>query len=74
MKDLDPAPVRMMQRRSAWLAVRVLMIWGNWVRRGLLRAFSLAGREIVRWAIVPLVRRVRAVRTEAGVEGIVVIC
>lgn len=39
-----------------------------------MRAFSLAGREIVNWAIVPLVRRVRAVRTEAGAGGIVVIC
>lgn len=39
----------------------------------MLRAFSLVGREIVRWAIVPVGRRVRVVRIVAVDGGIVMV-
>lgn len=64
MKDLGPAPVRIMQIRSLCWEVRESMAWGSWVRREVLRAFSLVGREIVRWAIVPVARWARRVRID----------
>lgn len=63
-KAFGPAPVRIMQSRSLFWEVRELIVRGSWVRRGVLRAFSLVGREIVRWAIVPDLRWVRRVRID----------
>lgn len=71
MKAFGPAPVRIMQRRSLFWEVRELMAWGSWVRRGVLRAFSLVGREIVRWAIVPVLRWVRRVRIDIVMAGLI---
>lgn len=72
MKDLDPAPVSTTQRRSAFWEVRDWRVWGRASRREVLRAFSLVGREIVTCAIVPVLRRVRVVRIEGGVRGMVI--
>jgi hypothetical protein len=36
-----------------------------------LRAFSLVGREIVRWAIVPVLRWVRRVRIDIVMAGLI---
>lgn len=65
MKDLGPAPVRTMPRRSSFWDVIDSTVFGSCSRRGVLRAFSLAGREIVRWAIDPVVLRVMLVRIVA---------
>lgn len=62
MNDLGPAPVRTTARRSAFADVMDFRVEGRVVRRWVFRAFSLAGRDIVTWAIVPVVRRVMFVR------------
>lgn len=62
MKDLGPAPVRIMARRSLFVSVISLMVDGSWVRRGVFRAFCFVGRVIVIFARVPVLRRVRVVR------------
>jgi hypothetical protein len=61
MNDLEPAPVRMTARRSLLADMEFRVEWRD-VRRGVFRAFSLEGREIVMWAIVPVLRRVMAFR------------
>jgi hypothetical protein len=71
MKAFGPAPVRIMQRRSLFWEVREWIAWGSWVRRGVLRAFSFVGREIVRWAIVPVARWVRRVRSDIVMKGLI---
>lgn len=72
MKDLGPAPVRTMARRSVVSVLTFLMDWGRESSRGVFRAFSLFGREIVIWAIVPALRRVRVVRID-GVGMVMVV-
>lgn len=62
MNALGPAPVRTTARRSAFAEAMDFRVEGRVVRRGVFRAFSLAGRDIVTWAIVPVVRRVMFVK------------
>lgn len=70
-KDFSPAPVRTMARRSGFWALVVLRAVVREVRRGVLRAFSLLGRVIVRVATGrPVGRRVRVVRILEGGEAI----
>lgn len=47
MKDLGPAPVRIMASRLGWEEVSVWIVVGSAVRRWLFNALSFAGREIV---------------------------
>lgn len=61
-----------MARRSVVSLVTFLMVVGRNSRRGLFRAFSLLGREIVIWAIVPALRRVRVVRID-GVGMVILV-
>lgn len=62
MKDLAPAPVSIMARRSLFVSVICLIVGGSWIRRGVFRAFCFVGRVIVILARVPVLRRVRVVR------------
>lgn len=51
---LEPAPVKITARRAACDDVIDFMVDGRERRMGVLRAFSFEGRDIVKWAIVPV--------------------
>jgi hypothetical protein len=62
MKDLDPAPVRIIDSRSFLVSVSSFIAEDRPDRRGVFRAFCFEGRVIVIFARVPVLRGVMVVR------------